>query len=141
MKKQKHNATPVLMDADFSFFFGRLELCPPITRETALRIMNEIETATPDEASCMHRLNATYKLQTRFFPMTEKFTKSELVLIFDYYDGMPCFCDGDKLTNRGRAKLCAENIQSGKCTDKYVREKIGGILFPKIYKQHTEHQK
>ena len=38
-------------------------------------------------------------------------------------------------------KKCAKNLCNGKCKNQYMRETVGAILFPELYKRYNQKQK
>ncbi len=38
-------------------------------------------------------------------------------------------------------KKCIKNLRNGKCKNQYMRETVGAILFPELYKRYNQKQK
>ena len=125
-----------------------MELCPEISHEKAVQLIEKISEQTPYIKGCSLLLCADYKMFAGvenlpcFLPPTG--TKSEQVLILDIYffpviNRCMCGLNIDNKSTRGATKACIKNIKAGKCCDPIIRDTIGKILFAEKYdKQKTK---
>lgn len=132
----KEKNTSVLMEADFSFHMGKIKLCENITQEKALELVHALSERKQDKQSCANDIIFSYSTQHRLHNdiKLKQPTTSELSIDIRLKK-MKC-CNKRKVKNsRDESAHCAKNIQCGLCKDKNVRETIGVLLFPDLYKK------
>ena len=132
----KEKNTSVLMEADFSFHMGKIKLCENITQEKALELVHALSERKQDKQSCANDIIFSYSTQHWLHNdiKLKQPTTSELS-IYIRLKKMKC-CNKRKVKNsRDESAHCAKNIQCGLCKDKNVRETIGVLLFPDLYKK------
>ena len=132
----KEKNTSVLMEADFSFHMGKIKLCENITQEKALELVQALSERKQDKQSCANDIIFSYNTQHWLHNdiKLKQPTTSELSIDIRLKK-MKC-CNKRKVKNsRNESVHCAKNIQCGLCKDKNVRETIGVLLFPDLYKK------
>ena len=132
----KEKNTSVLMEADFSFHMGKIKLCENITQEQALELVHALSERKQDKQSCADDIIFSYSTQHWLHNdiKLKQPTTSELSIDIRLKK-MKC-CNKRKVKNsRDESAHCAKNIQCGLCKDKNVRETIGVLLFPDLYKK------
>ena len=141
MNKTEKN-TKVLMDADFSFLLGKIELCDNVTQEQALKLVEKLKTVKPRQRKCLLDISVEYTTASRIDKDGKKYSFDRLVIYPTVPNSMKCCKCNKTLTDRERNKKCAENIKSGNCCDPHVIATIGRILLPDVYfKKIKEKQK
>ncbi|MBR2510846.1 MAG: hypothetical protein IKB59_01615 [Alphaproteobacteria bacterium] len=126
----------VLMDADFSFLKGKILLCENITQQTAQELVQLVAQYPTPQKSCPKVLGASYSSKAeQWVKFHDKSYTNELILNLEIGKCMKCQKKTSGMTQRDKAKLCAENIKSGKCLDTMVCKTIGTVLFPELYQK------
>ena len=124
----------VVMDADFAFLLGKIQLCKNVTQRQALELLHKLDMYPTPQKSCPKVLSASYSSKvTNWIKWNEKSYTNELILNLEIGKCMKCQKKTSGITQRDKEKLCAENIKSGKCRDTMVCNTVGAILFPELY--------
>ena len=126
----------VVMDADFAFLLGKIQLCKNVTQRQALELLHKLDMYPTPQKSCPKVLGASYSSKvTNWIKWNEKHYRNELELYLEIGKCMKCQKKTSGMTQRDKEKLCAENIKSGKCRDTMVCNTVGAVLFPELYQK------
>ena len=126
----------VVMDADFAFLLGKIQLCKNVTQRQALELIHKLNMYPTPQKSCPKVLSASYSSKVaHWIKWNEKHYRNELELYLEIGKCMKCQKKTAGMTQRDKETLCAENIKSGKCRDTMVCNTVGAVLFPELYQK------
>lgn len=133
MTDKNNKNVRVLVDADFSFLLGKIELCDKITQKQAIQLIESLKTVNPNKNRCFADITAEYTTGAFINTERKKYSSDSLILSPTLANKVKCSECSKKLTDRERLQTCVQNIRSGKCCDRLVLRTIGRTLLSDIY--------
>lgn len=122
-------------DYDYEIFVGNIDSA---ALEALISKLSDKHNG-PKSDSCIRTMALSHKdnLYYGANPFYDRRNQSlEISDLFYFDNSMPkCMCNKNdkKLTEQEKTNICYKNLRSGKCCDKFMRETMGTILFPKHY--------
>ena len=105
-----------------------------ITREEAYNLMDSLSAHHPSKTACIQSANIHFSDWAQFGNKSEKnprYTALNIDGMF-YPDAMPQ-CEKCKDSDVTKVRCCARNLRKGKCQDKFIKNTLGALLYPKLY--------
>ena len=100
------------------------------------KLMTVFNTSDVAPNACIKTLCLQYQDQVNFGQIpggTQRYRSRDIDGLF-YCDTNPqCGKTTRKLDDTAKMKHCARNLRTGKCTDEFIKNTLGAILFPQHY--------
>lgn len=115
---------------------NHIETLGHISSADAKKLMDIFSTSDIAPNACIKTLCLRYQDQVNFGQIpsgAHRYRSLDIDGLF-YYDTIPqCATRKRKWDDEKKLKHCARNLRTGKCTDEFIKNTLGAILYPQHY--------
>lgn len=112
-----------------------------ISEQDALKLMDIFNTSDVAPDACIKTLSMelTDKVSYGKIPgYAMRYRSLDIDGLF-YLDTKPqCGTPSNKMSDTAKLKHCARNLRAGRCTDEFIKNTLGAILYPQHYGKNKQ---